>query len=79
MLGFLRRRPAGGRHTLGAAVTGIPTAPRRPAVPQPLVSQPSHPGRVELGFRDGSSAVLEPTSAQARELLALAGLLRGPR
>ena len=105
MLAFLRRRRGGaGRHSLGAAVTAIPAAPRRvpvdvllPAVPAaapalsppqalPVAPAPAPPaalpppelpqvGRVELGFRDGSSTVLEPTSEQAAALRELADLL----
>jgi hypothetical protein len=39
------------------------------------VPEPSHPSRVELGFRDGSTAALDPSSAQARALLAVAQVL----
>jgi hypothetical protein len=81
MLRF-RRRSGGGRHSLGAAVTGIPSAPRwadlpvaaPPLLPAASSDVPSR-GRVELGFRDGTSRVLEPDSEQARALHELAGLL----
>lgn len=66
---FRRRR---GRHDLGSAVRDIPHA--RPTV---LVHPPAQtePPRVELGFRDGSTAALAPDSAQSRALVALADVL----
>jgi hypothetical protein len=81
---FRRRRP--GRHELGSAVRDIPSAVptvvvHPPAVPG-LVPAPPAPAvpvqqgpRVELGFRDGTTAALAPDSAQARALVALAGVL----
>jgi hypothetical protein len=83
MLGF-RRRNRGGRHSLGAAVTAVPSGPRRVELPVALPLVPADPpseepfaGRVELGFRDGTCAALEPGSEQARALQELAGLLSG--
>ena len=88
-MGLFRRRRRG-RHELGAAVRDIPSATpvvlvHPPAVDLPrralaeaetvvLPTQPTGP-RVELGFRDGSVASLEPDSPQARALVALAGAL----
>ena len=64
-----------GRHELGAAVTALPslgvTPALRPAYEVPVAAGP----RVELGFRDGSTAELVPGSAQARALTALASVL----
>ena len=86
MLGFLRRRPASGRGGLGAAVTAIPSAPvAAPALHVPPVeadlpvvppqrATPAGP-RVELGFRDGTSTLLDPGSAEAQALDELAQLL----
>jgi ferric-dicitrate binding protein FerR (iron transport regulator) len=74
-----RRRP----RELGAAVTGIasgvvqvrpPVQPDLPAVPAAAAAGP----RVELGFRDGSSASLDPGSEQARALEELARALTTP-
>ena len=86
MLGFLRRRPAHARGGLGAAVTAIPSAPVAvpvaavrafeadlPVVP-PAPEAPVGP-RVELGFRDGTSTLLDPGSAEAQALEELAELL----
>ncbi|MFN2537371.1 MAG: hypothetical protein ABR549_04360, partial [Mycobacteriales bacterium] len=66
-----RRRKAG-KHALGAAVTAIPVfaPPSRlaqsvePVAPTPhvLVSDAPRASRVELGFRDGTSAALAPGS-----------------
>ena len=71
---FRRRRP--GRHALGSAVRAIPSA--APAIvvhpPVPAVRMDDAP-RVELGFRDGSTAALAPESAQSRALVALADVL----
>ncbi len=79
MLGFLRRRHARARGGLGAAVTAIPSAPVPAAEPGfPVVpAQREEPTglRVELGFRDGTSACLDPASAEARALDELAQLL----
>jgi hypothetical protein len=71
---FRRRR---GRHELGGAVRDLPVgALGWPPVPAfAAVPEPSHPSRVELGFRDGSTAALDPSSAQARALLAVAQVL----
>jgi hypothetical protein len=78
---FRRRRP---QETLGAAVTGIPgSAPCRvvPAAHGAIRSVPASeartpPGpRVELGFRDGSTAALAPGSAQAKALTDIASVL----
>lgn len=96
------RRKAG-RHQLGAAVTGLPSAPPLPVPPltparprsaveqelpePPFVPEPapeatpqeSEPAprqpRVELGFRDGSTAALAPGSEQAKALTDIASLL----
>lgn len=80
-----RRRSRTGRHQLGAAVTAIPALPRptdpvlSPYVdpPAPVVpaQAPSTVPRVELGFRDGSTASLAPGSEQARALSDLASML----
>ena len=85
-----RRRPRGsrgsrGRHALAPGVA--PTPPRAaPAaaawsstgpLPVPPVAVPAPPSgpRVQLGFRDGSSAELDPASAQARALEGIAQAL----
>ena len=84
---FRRRR---GRHELGGAVRDIPYAappvlvhpplpvgfPAPAPVPAsaPVPAQADAP-RVELGFRDGSTAALAPDSAQSRALVALAEVL----
>ena len=71
-MGFFRRRRKG-RHELGNAVRAIPHA-----VPALVVHPPMPPApapRVELGFRDGSTAALAPDSAQSRALVALADVL----
>ena len=83
---FRRRRP--GRHELGGAVRDIPHAspvvvvhPPEPAPQAPRAvaahraEQTAPAPRVELGFRDGSTAALAPDSAQALALVALAGVL----
>jgi hypothetical protein len=102
MLRLFRRRSKGGKHLLGAAVTGIPSLvspvvvahpghaavpfvptplpPDLPSVVDPipvLVLSPAQaPGaRVELGFRDGSTASLAPGSEQAKALTDLASVL----
>ncbi|MDP9182265.1 MAG: hypothetical protein M3P04_05760 [Actinomycetota bacterium] len=67
---FRRRRP--GRHALGSAVRDIPHASPTVLVHPPM---PVDGPRVELGFRDGSTAALAPDSAQARALTALADVL----
>lgn len=82
-----RRRPSG-RHALGAAVTAIPSAPAVVHAAAPVVQaappvvppQPEPPvvvqgPRVELGFRDGTTAALAPGSAQAQALTDLAAVL----
>lgn len=78
-MGLFRRRPPG-RHALGSAVRDIPSAV--PAVMPAVVVHPPMPGvrvddapRVELGFRDGSTAALAPDSVQSRALVALADVL----
>ena len=59
-----------GRHELGAAVTSIPSSAASVAVPtQPAALQ------VSLGFRDGSTAALDPASAPAQALQQLARAL----
>ncbi len=78
-----------GKHALGAAVTSIPSAPpaTRPryddpapvaAIPLPTpavaLTAPTVP-RVELGFRDGSTAALLPGSPQAKALEDIAAVL----
>lgn len=76
-----RRRPRG-RHALGAAVTAIPrvvpvvptAVPPPPPPPAQVVEEPPRP-RVELGFRDGSTAALAPESAQAKALTDIASVL----
>jgi len=67
---FRRRRP--GRHDLGSAVRDIPHAAPHVVVHPPMQADPP---RVELGFRDGSTAALAPDSAQSRALVALASVL----
>jgi hypothetical protein len=66
-MAFWRRSK--GRHALGAAVTSIPAGPPpAAAVPEPT---PRPPGpRVELTFRDGSSASLDATQARALDEIA---------
>jgi hypothetical protein len=81
-MAFWRR--SRGRHALGAAVTSVParplppaplpsaptfTAPALPAAAPPLAGVPSGP-RVELTFRDGSSASLDATQARALDEIA---------
>ena len=68
------RRRARGRHALGAAVTAIPSAPVQVAAALPPASEPVGP-RVELGFRDGTTAALAPGSEQAKALTDLASVL----
>ena len=51
------------------AATDAPPAAQPPAVAQPEVPLPS---RVQLGFRDGTSAPLDPASSQFAQLEALA-------
>jgi hypothetical protein len=69
-----------GRHALGAAVTAIPAArvadpvfESPPAAP-PAVAESAAP-RIELGFRDGSTAALAPGSEQAKALNDIASVL----
>jgi hypothetical protein len=64
-----RRKPRG-RHALGAAVRAIPSGPPASA---PAVLPPAP--RVELGFRDGTSAALAPGSPQAKALTEIAAIL----
>ena len=82
------RLPRWGRTAtgLGAAVTALPTGPLRwapapvaaqvaaqVAAPEPAPPPPLRVGpQVVLGFRDGSEAVLDPESAQARALEGIA-------
>jgi hypothetical protein len=86
MLGFLRRRRrrVSGRHALGPAVTAIPSAgpavvpPEAvPPAPVPLLAAPpvAPSRRVELGFRDGTTTELDPTSSQSIALRELAARL----
>ena len=70
---FRRRRP--GRHQLGSAVRDIPHAAPAVVVHPPMPAQRVDGPRVELGFRDGSTAALSPESAQSRALVALADVL----
>jgi hypothetical protein len=69
-----------GRHALGAAVTAIPAArvadPVFQSLPatQPAVEESGAP-RIELGFRDGSTAALAPGSEQAKALNDIASVL----
>ncbi len=58
----------------------VPAPGESPVVPVPSQAAPpawnAPPGpRVELGFRDGSTAALAPDSAQARALTAIADVL----
>jgi hypothetical protein len=64
---FRSRRP--GKHSYGAAVTAIPAQ----TVPV-AVAAPELP-RVELGFRDGTTAALAPNSVQAQALRDIASAL----
>lgn len=73
MLAFLRRRRDGGARALGEAVTGIPAAPRRAVVPTVPEARVPDPGRVELGFRDGTRVDL--VGEQAHALVELADLM----
>jgi hypothetical protein len=59
-MAFWRRKK--GRHALGAAVTSIPAAP-----PAPVAAAGP---RVELTFRDGTSAALDGMQAKALNELA---------
>jgi hypothetical protein len=70
---FRRRRP--GRHALGSAVRDIPYAAPTVLVHPPMPSPESEGPRVELGFRDGTTAALAPESPQSRALVALAEVL----
>lgn len=85
---FRRRRR--GKHDLGSAVTGIPSLVRVLPVAEVVVQAPADvrveaalpvpppapPGpRVELGFRDGTTAALAPGSEQAKALTDLASVL----
>jgi hypothetical protein len=72
-VGLFRRRRKG-RHDLGSAVRDIPRAAPVIVVHPPMPVQAPAP-RVELGFRDGSTAALAPDSAQSRALVALAEVL----
>jgi hypothetical protein len=83
-MAFWRRSK--GRHALGAAVTSIPAAPPpplsalpmdwsfpelQPAAPVAAPEPTPAPGpRVELTFRDGSSASLDATQARALDEIA---------
>ena len=79
------RRRTPGRHELGAAVTAIPSAAMRAVSPPPAAvrsyAEPpadlvrSARPMVSLGFRDGSTATLDPASRQARALQQLASSL----
>jgi hypothetical protein len=71
---FRRRR---GRHELGAAVRELPVgALGWPAVAAFQAGPEALPTpRVELGFRDGTTAELAPDSPPARALLAVAQVL----
>ncbi|HTL22452.1 MAG TPA: hypothetical protein VL281_00315 [Mycobacteriales bacterium] len=75
-MGWFRRRRAG-RHALGSAVRDIPHAVPPVVVhpPMPAVRVDDAGPRVELGFRDGSTAALAPGSAQARALTEIAAAL----
>jgi hypothetical protein len=76
-----RRRSKAGRHELGAAVTAIPSLrppSYEPPEANPVISpEPSaaEGPRIELGFRDGSTAALAPGSEQARALTEIASVL----
>lgn len=61
-------RRSRGRHALGAAVTSIPAGP--PAALPPAVAEAPRGPRVELTFRDGTSAALDGTQAQALDEIA---------
>lgn len=82
-MGLFRRRRRGRHEALalrGTVVAPLPSAPPPwEALPAAVPQQPPYGGpgpvRVELGFRDGSTAALAPESAQARALLALADVL----
>jgi hypothetical protein len=67
-MGLFRRKA--GRHELGAAVTAIPSVPAAPPVDLPAAAP-----RVELGFRDGTTAALAPGSEQAKALTDIASAL----
>ena len=70
------RRRKVGKHALGAAVTSIPSArPVAPVVPAAPVAAPAPGPRVELGFRDGTTAALAPGSDQAKALTEIASAL----
>ncbi len=70
---------------LGAAVTSIPSLVRRVPAPSyvepavhyepPALPEPTPAPRVELGFRDGSTAALAPGSEQAKALTDIADVL----
>lgn len=77
-----RRRPPRGKHALGAPLRVTPPAappaylppPLRPntgATPPRAASDATPAGpRVELTFRDGSTAALDPTAARALDEIA---------
>lgn len=70
---------------LGAAVTSIPSLVRKVPAPAyvepapvpvaPVAPEPTPALRVELGFRDGSTAALAPGSDQAKALTDIADIL----
>lgn len=80
-----------GKHALGAAVSsipsGLPAARPRHDAPAPMAAEPvvaaaavvavpvATGPRVELGFRDGSTAALLPGSPQAKALEEIASAL----
>jgi hypothetical protein len=88
-MGLFRRKA--GKHELGAAVPVVPAQAPPVAVPSvapapepapvaarvdaPYRPVPAPGMRVELGFRDGSTAALAPGSAQAKALTDLASAL----
>ena len=70
---FRRRPPRGGKHLRGARGVRVPTPPvERPGsgvaapVPVAVSALPDVGPRVELGFRDGSTATLVLNAAQAK-------------
>ena len=58
-------------------VAAEPVAPE-PVAPEPVAPQQPRAPRVELGFRDGSTAALAPGSEQAEAFTELARILVDP-
>jgi hypothetical protein len=64
MIRWGRRKEAGGRHALGAAVTGIPTAPTRPATVPILADQPWSERYATTAFSPVQPTPVQPAPMQ---------------